>query len=68
MLSGELNARLKEKGACSTLARLSLEISPQVWGVGDSRGDKLAPAYSWGMNKGRNRGQWGSQGGLAGLE
>ena len=68
MLSGELNARLKEEGACSTLARLSLEISPQVWGVGDSRGDKLAPAYSLGMNKGRNRGQWGSQGGLAGLE
>lgn len=68
MLSGELNARLKEEGACSTLARLSLEISPQVWGVGDSRGDKQAPAYSWGMNRGRNRGKWGSQGGLAGLE
>lgn len=57
MMSGELNARLKEEGVFRTLARLPLEISPQVWGAGDSRGDKLAPDYSWGINRGRNWGE-----------
>lgn len=57
MMSGELNARLKEEGVFRTLAQLPLEISPQVWGAGDSRGDKLAPDYSWGINRGRNWGE-----------
>ena len=67
MMSGELNARLKEEGACSTLARLPLEISPQVWGAGDSRGDKLAPDFM-GDEQREKLGGVGQPGGLAGLE
>ena len=41
MLSGELNARLKEEGACSTVARLPFEISPRFGGL------ETAEVTSW---------------------